>query len=305
MKTDRSRLIGWLYLAVTVLIFSTFEITSKFLSPVMQPMQITSTRFLIGGLFLLPFTLFKMNKNHIRFSLSDWLVIGMLGLVNIVVSMGLLQLGLVYANASISAVLFSANPLFVVIFSRFVLGEKITLNKIAGLALGLLGIFILFTDSLQNKTATGFGLLLIAASALFFALYSVLGKKLMNQRKIGSLEITTFSFIIGSALMVPLQLFLNVPLIPAIKGSSVLPVLYMSIVVTGIAYVLYFEGLSRLEAGAGSMLYFAKPALASVLAVLILKESISVNLVLGIVVIAAGIFISQMISRKRLPQNPK
>lgn len=301
MKKDHSHIIGLVCLIITIILFSTFEVTSKFLSPCMRPTQITFTRFLIGGLILLPFTMYKMKQKNIRLSQNTILYIALLGFLNIVVSMGLIQLGLVYANASVSAVLFSINPLFVVLFAKPLLGEHITINKVLGLLLGLLGVSILFMDSITKKTSTLYGLLLILGAALCFALYSVVGKKVMNRNSIGSLEMTTFSFLFGSILMVPLQLAIGVPLIPKIQ--NVLPqLLYMSVVVTGIAYVLYFEGLSRLDAGAGSMLYFAKPALAALLAALILKETLSIHLVIGIIIIAVGILISQFMHCKQLKQ---
>ena len=295
MKTT-GRTIGLIYLIITICLFSTFEVTSKFLSPYMLPTQITFSRFLIGGLILLPFALIRINRNHIKLSILDFIKFGILGIVNIIISMGLIQLGLVYTNASVCAVLFSINPLFVMIFARIVLKEKVTTVKISGLVLGIAGIVILFIDSISQKTSTMLGLLLILASSICFAFYTVLGKKIIT-KKVDSLIVTTFSFLIGSVFLIPMQIGMKIAVIPDV--SMVIPqLLYMSIIVTGIAYVTYFEGLSRLEAGAGSMLYFAKPALASLLAVFILHEHISIKLVIGIIIIAVGIFIAQMRQKK-------
>jgi len=284
--------IGLLYLALTIVLFSTFEVASKMLSPYMKPTQITFYRFMIGGLVLLPFALVRIAKKKIILTYMDFIKFTILGVVNIVISMGLIQLGLVYANASVCAVLFSINPLFVMLFARFLLNEKITVPKLAGLAFGVAGIVILFLDSMARKTSTLTGLILILASAICFAFYTVLGKKLITE-KVDSLIVTTFSFLIGSVFMIPIQMVIAVPLFPDV--SSVIPqLLYMSIMVTGLAYVTYFEGLSRLEAGAGSMLYFAKPALASLLAIIVLHETVGIKLVFVIVFVAVGIFIAQL-----------
>ena len=284
--------IGLLYLALTIALFSTFEVASKMMSPCLKPTQITFYRFMIGGLVLLPFALVRIAKKKIILTYMDFIKFTILGVVNIVISMGLIQLGLVYANASVCAVLFSINPLFVMLFARFLLNEKITVPKLAGLAFGVAGIVILFLDSMARKTSTLTGLILILASAICFAFYTVLGKKLITE-KVDSLIVTTFSFLIGSVFMIPIQMVIAVPLFPDV--SSVIPqLLYMSIMVTGLAYVTYFEGLSRLEAGAGSMLYFAKPALASLLAIIVLHETVGIKLVFVIVFVAVGIFIAQL-----------
>lgn len=290
MKATEKK-IGLIYLVITICLFSTFEVTSKGLSAHMGPTQITFTRFLIGGIVLLPFAIARMARKRIRLTGIDFAKAGALGIVNIVISMGLIQWGLVYANASVSAALFSVNPLFVMLFARPLLGERITAPKAAGLLLGIAGIAILFADGVSEKTSTPFGLVLILASSVCFALYTVLGKKLIT-RDVDSLIVTTFSFLIGSACMVPIQLAMNVPLIPDVM--PVMPqLLYMSVAITGIAYVTYFEGLSRLDAGAGSTLYFAKPAMASLLAVALLGERVSAQMVIGILVVAAGIFAAQ------------
>jgi len=192
----------------------------------------------------------------------------------------------------VCAVLFSINPLFVMLFARFMLNEKITAPKLAGLAFGVAGIVILFLDSIARKTSTLAGLILILAAAICFAFYTVLGKKIITQ-KVDSLIVTTFSFLVGSVFMIPIQVVIGVPPFPDV--SAVIPqLLYMSIMVTGLAYVTYFEGLSRLEAGAGSMLYFAKPALASLLAIIVLHEKVGIKLVFVIVLVAAGIFVAQL-----------
>lgn len=283
---------GWLALGATILLFSTFEVCSKLLSPVMQPLQISFWRFLIGALVLLPPALWQLRKQGLKIRLPHLAAAAFLGLLNVVISMGLIQWGLVYADASLSAVLFSSNPIFVALFALPFLGEKLTLQKSLGLLLGLAGVLILFADRLGASLTSGslLGPILVALSAVFFALYTVLGKKIIAWSGLGSLSMTTFSFLAGSLMLLPMMGALEVPLF--LDVSSVIPqLLWMSLFVTGAAYVLYFEGLSRLEAGAGSLLYFAKPPLASILAAVLLHETLKFNLILSIAVIGAGLFL--------------
>jgi drug/metabolite transporter (DMT)-like permease len=236
-------------------------------------------------------------KEKIKLTFHDYINMSFLGLVNIVVSMGLIQYGLLYANASVCAILFSINPLFVVIFARLIEKEKITANKLIGLFLGIAGVILLFYDSLHNKTSNIVGLLLILSSAICFSFYTVMGKRITNHMQIGSLIVTSISFIIGSILLIPIRIINGDSLIPDTSGI-LLYVLYMSIVVTGIAYVFYFNGLSIIGAGLGSMMYFAKPALASLLSVIILGEIFTINMIVGIIIIGIGIFSSQILNKK-------
>lgn len=134
----------------------------------------------------------------------------LLGFVNIVVSMGLIQYGLLYATASTSAVIFSSNPVFVALFAWLILNEKIDRTKVVGMVIGIAGVIILFSDRLGISFASAAGPLLIIGSAVVFALYTVLGKRL-TIKGTDSLVMTSLSFIAGSLMLLPAMLIMEIP----------------------------------------------------------------------------------------------
>ena len=284
---------GILYLLLTVLLFSTFEVAGKLVSPVLHPLQITLYRFVIGGLVLLPFALVQVRKEKIRISLPSLGVFAMLGFVNIAVSMVFIQYGIASTNASTAAAIFSSNPVFVALFAFFLLGEKITLPKILGVIFGVAGVSILFMEKMQIRPDSWIGPLLVIIAALFFGLYTVLGKKVSCGNvaacgKTGSLVMNAFSFLIGSVFLIPLMLFLKVPLVN-FQPSTIPTMLYLGIFVTGLAYLFYFMGLEKVSASAGSLVYFLKPVLASIFSVIVLHETLRVPFYTGTAVILIGI----------------
>lgn len=281
---------GYIMLMITVLLFSTFEVACKFVSPDLHPFQISLYRFFIGGIVLLPFALHRMRSK--KLPISKWFILDMmvLGIVNIVISMGLIQFGLLYTTASTTAVIFSSNPLFVALFAALILGERISLPKLAGMLIGLGGVFILFYEKFQLTSVTGAGPLLVLAAAIVFALYTVLGKRLTTQG-MDSLVMTAFSFIAGSLFLLPVMAAMKVPLFAG--GIHIIPaILYLGILVSGIAYMCYFYGLSHLPASTGAMVYFGKPALAAFFSVLLLGESLSPNFYIGTFVILVGLAVA-------------
>lgn len=66
----------------------------------------------------------------------------------------------------------------------------------------------------------------------------------------------------------------------------------VAIFVTGIAYYFYFDALSNLDTSISSMSFFIKPPLASFMCYLLLHEEITINSIIGIVVIFIGVFTS-------------
>jgi len=69
-------------------------------------------------------------------------------------------------------------------------------------------------------------------------------------------------------------------------------VLYVGIMITGIGYLLYFLAMSISDAATASIIFFVKPAIAPIFAVIILHEVIQINGIIGIVLILVGSYIN-------------
>lgn len=272
------KLKGYLFLFLTIFLFSTFEIVGHTLTSI-DTAFVNAFRFFVGGLVLLPFALYHMKKEETKLSGKDYLWLFLLGLLNAVFSMNLLQFSLKYSPASTSAILFSTNPIFVALFSSLLLREKPTPNQIIGILLGILGSFFV-TGGMRTDNIIG-PLLSLGAAALF-GLYTVAGKNLTV--KLGSLTVNSISFLFGGAVNW-LFLFVNNQSVWQINANNYLRLLYLGVFVTGLAYYAFFTGLSVLDTTAGSSVFFAKPVFASILAWIFLDEPITWNKAVGIVII--------------------
>ena len=115
--------LGTICIVLTAIAFGTMEISLKIAGTAFTPFQLTFLRFLVGGLLLMPLALRDMKKRHIHLNRSDIAYLAVLGLVNICFSMILFQIGVNMANAGLAAIVFSSNPVFVMIFSYFIIHE--------------------------------------------------------------------------------------------------------------------------------------------------------------------------------------
>lgn len=275
------------YCLVAIVIWSTLEITGKLVGAGIDPFTLTAWRFLIGGLALLPFALRQARSAKQQITRQTLLRIAPLGILNVCASMLLLQLSIFYGKASLTAVIVAMNPLFVSLFAALLLREK--LERIQGFCLGLgiagLLMIILFErehQSLEYQNLS-LGIILAVIASVTFGLYTVLTKKAVQ--RYGNLFTNSFSFLIGGAALLLLNLALGKPLFFAVTQTNILFLAWLGIVITGLAYVLYFEGMKTIGAARASVYFFLKPALASVLAYLVLKETLSGGQVLGVLVI--------------------
>ena len=296
MKNKNLRYI--LYLGFGILMFSFFEVVSKSTKGVITPSQLTYYRFFIGGIILLPFAIRDIKQKHIQLNAKFFITFTIMGTLLVALSMTLSQTGIAYSTASLTAILFSSNPLFVSLFSSFILKEELTKGKIVGLLIGILGLCVTCANIFltpYNVTPTFIlGAVLIIISMLIFSFYTVMNKKITPTYS--TFVCTSFSSIFGSIVLLIYYSAISIPkgINPfAFDIGAILPqFLFLCIFVTGLAYYFYFDALAHLDTSISSMSFFIKPPLASILAAVILKETISLNLIVGIVLILSAVFIS-------------
>ena len=287
---------GYLYIVLCAVIFSTMEVMLKTVHGVFAPMQITCLRFLIGGLLLVPFALRSMKKKGAAFTRADVGFFALTGFLCVAFSMVLYQMAVTYTKASVVAIIFSCNPIFVTMLAYFLLREEIHRNHLIALALELLAVLIII-DPLHT-TLDPVGITLVLLSAATFALYAVLGKKQCTQYS--GVAVTCFSCLAASAEMIVLMLISHIPAVadalqaaglpmfaamPFFSGyttGNLLNVLYICVFVTAGGYACYFMGMEATSAMQGSLVFFFKPVLAPILAMLILGEEIPWNMWAGI-----------------------
>ncbi|MEO0288450.1 MAG: DMT family transporter [candidate division WOR-3 bacterium] len=278
-------MLGIVFLSLSVFLFSTMELTSKFLSNDFNFIQLTFLRFFLGTFVFIFFIAFKkdLRKELENLNIKTLLKLSSLGFVNVFISMLLLQYSVEKGNASIAAVLIGSHPIFVYILNLIFFKEfdRIKLIKIF---LGILGIFflILFSRKITkiiNYIPSITGLL----SSFSFALFTFLSKRFLKNNS--TIMVNFISFFTGIILLFPLFLYKNNFLLKNLNLHNSLFLIYLGFFVTGCGYLFYYEGFKRLNVVDGSMIFFLKPLIGSILAVLILKEKLNLYQFFGIILI--------------------
>ncbi len=293
---------GYIYIMLSALLFSTMEISLKLVSGQFNPIQMIFLRFLIGSLVLAPLAVRNLIKREITLNKNDFVFFSLTGFICVVISMSFYQLAILYCRASTVAVLFSCNPLFVIPLAYFILKEKIYKHTVVTIILSTVGIMFIMNPMNMSDNAAGISFSLFAA--VTFALYSVIGKS--KSLRYGGVVLNCFTFLTGSIEMLALialskigfisawltdsgfKIFADIPVIQGISLSSLPALIYIGIFVTGLGYVFYFLAMEEVSTSAASMVFFIKPALAPVLSLIILREPVSLNIVIGIALITIG-----------------
>ena len=258
---NRSRS-GYVYIVLCAVIFSTMEVMLKTVHGVFAPMQITCLRFLVGGILLIPFVSRSMKKKNASLSRKDIGFFALSGFLCVVIAMSLYQMSVTYTRASIVAVIFSCNPIFVTVFAHLFLHEDIHRNHIIALILELTAALIIIDPIHATLDPTGSVLAIL--SAVMFALYSVFGKK--RTPRFGGIAVTCLSFLFGAGELVfillfgrtaagaslygavGLNLFIDVPLFENIPASAIPALLYICCINSAAGFVCHMMAMEKTSA---------------------------------------------------------
>ena len=307
-KREMSKVLkkGFLYILLSTVLFSTMEIALKVVSNDFNPIQITFLRFIIGFILLIPLAIKGLRNRKCHLEIKDFAFFALTGFICVVVSMVLYQMAILNSQASVVAVLFSCNPVFVVLFAFLMLHEKIYRHTVLSLIVSIIGIIVIMNPLHMSGSAIGFVLTIL--SAVTFSLYSIISRK--RSERYGGIALTCFSFLFGSMEMlilifitkingvsvfltqIGLKSFAAIPILQGINGHSLPSLIYIGIFVTGLGYTFYFLAMEAPSTATASLVFFIKPALAPILALIIIHEPITINMIIGIMLIIVGSLIS-------------
>ena len=202
---------GYGYIAIAVVMFTSFEVVLKFIAGQINPVQLTLCRFAIGFVFLLPMALHNLKKRGKRLDGKSMAYFALLGLIGIALCMPILQMAVSYTGSSVSALMFSCNPVFVAFLAFFLLKEPIKARHIAALVLEILGTIVIINPWNTRLNMTGVALALL--STLLFSLYGVMGKRKVAEY--GGAVVTCFGFLFGSLIVLAFILLTHIPAVAA------------------------------------------------------------------------------------------
>lgn len=231
--------------------------------------------------------LFFTDKKLFYIKLTDtWIffgagVLGTLGL-NLSYNYSITELSL-----SLSAILLSLAPIFVVIFSFFLFKEKITSIKIWCMILAIVG-SILASGVFEDMTTMHWsfkGIVVGLFAAIFYSLYSIFSKIAM-EKKYDALTITLYSTLAITIVLFPLNDWKYVKEILSINplNMSIFMILH-SLCTCIFPYALYTIALNHMDAGKASILCSCEPIAATIFGLLFYNEVPTLLSLVGLVIV--------------------
>lgn len=294
---------GILYIFITAILFSSTEVAVKYTGGAFNSIQLNFLRFLVGGLILLPMARKKLMAAKYHLAASDYILFAIAGFACVVVSMTLYILSVSYVPASVAAILYASNTFFAIVFAAMFIKEAIPRPVALALVICLIGVIAIINPF--HFKGSFIGMTIGILSAITFSLYSVFGKKYTKGKPTSGIVLTCYSFILGGIELgilmafthIPtlsaflsahgLQVFANIPYIAGIHMNTIVMLLIISVLITGIGFALFFISMDTSVIWA-SLIFFIKPVLSPIIAYVVLHEIPSTNEIVGILFIVIG-----------------
>lgn len=213
-----------------------------------------------------------------------------IAVIGYVISIVTQETGTMLSTAQMGAIITSTTPAFMVLFASLILKERLTLKKAISVSLATIGVItIVGFDDINMSSMLGGVSLIIAA--LTWALMSVLIKRLPSDYS--QIVVTTYATLIAFIILTPFvitklpQIDIDDLTNPTILGGLI----YLGVISTSIAFLLWNRGLQMLNASSGGVFFFVQPVVGTLLGWLILGETISITFWVGSVLILLGVLI--------------
>lgn len=180
------------------------------------------------------------------------------------------------------------SPLAVMALAALLLRERPTVGGLLGGTIGVVGVTLLVVRS--GITVDALGLLAAVGAVGTSALGFVLVKRW--ERPTDLLTLTGWQLTAAGLVLVPLAWFVEGPP-PALDARNLLGYAWLGIVGTGLAYVCWFHGLTRMTAGATALVGLVNPVVATTLGVVVLHETFGPAQALGVALVLGGVLAGQ------------
>lgn len=252
------------------------------------PFSFTFLRYFIALIFIWPLFLKENKTVKIDFQVVK---VALILAVNII----LFIVGLQWTSANVGQMLCLGIPMIVVVISYFLMKEKITIKKIIGIIIGLVGSFLLFSLKSQNQISyhqmlIGNGLIIIGS--IFYSFFLVLSKKI--QKKYSPIYIVTILnlvIMIVSLFLALSDFYFHQNWWRHFNYASLISILYVGIFATSASYLLGQYAIKYSSPLISSLGLYIQPLFTFVWSYLLLGEKITGSFAAASIIIFIGVLL--------------
>ena len=290
---ESKKAVIYLKLLVTAIFWGGTFIAGRVVARGVGPFSAAFLRFAVASIFLLLIT-YKIEKRLPPVRKGQVIPLILLGMTGVFSYNVFFFKGLKIIHAGRAAVIIACNPAFIALFASYLFKERLTLLKFVGIVISVAGAIVVISRGNPieiMKGNIGLGEFFIFCCVMSWAAYSLIGKAVMKD--LSPLLSVSYSSVVGAiGLFIPAYLEGMVQHFSHYTGLEWLGIFYLGFFGTVVGFVWYYEGIKAIGATKASQFINFVPISAVVLAFFLLAEPITSSLVIGTLMVCAGVYLT-------------
>lgn len=280
-------------LLALVLIWSGSWIAIKWGLTEIPPYSLAFLRFLIACPVIIVITYYLEGIKSLKINKNEIISFSVLGLLGVTLVQGIQVYALKFTSAINSSILINFNVPFIAIFALLFLGELLSKKTAFGIFVSFIGaVIIVINGSLSGFQRINIGDILIVLTGIFWAAYSVAGKKTMEQRT--PLSMTSYTFLFGTIFLFPIAfLESKFNFVGNVTYLGISSVLYLSLLCSVFAYICWNRSMKCEKASNVAMFLYFVPVVTAIMAWFLLGEVITIFTIIGGALVILGVYLAE------------
>jgi drug/metabolite transporter (DMT)-like permease len=286
----KTKALGVALVNLATLAWSTNAVLGRWLRGDIGPLTLTALRFTVATAFFC-FLLRRLPPAQRVYGKDKWWIVAM-GISGVALFSPLLYLGLRYSTAVNSSLIQGFSPLITALIAGVLIQEPVTRRQVVGAVLGLVGVGGLISGgSWEFFTGLNFnpGDLILLASAVAWAFYSVFGRRVMRNRS--SVAATALSTVLMLPLLIAAAAVELQYIALNLRWEAVAGIVHICLVPTLFGYWAWNQAVRNLGAGGAMVFYNTLPLYGALMGATLLGEPLgATHWVFGGLILAGGIW---------------
>jgi drug/metabolite transporter (DMT)-like permease len=274
-------------IAAFCLLWSSAFAVSKLALADCPPLLLLTVRFSVAGAIMLAGA--AMLRTRWRLGWRDGLVLAAIGVANNALYLAFSYHGMLTLQSGLMALIVSTNPVLTSLLAACFLGEPMTVRKIIGLLLGVAGVAVVVESRIAGGAASAPGVGFALAALMSIVAGTILFKRFAPKADL--IVANGVQTLAGGLALAPFAFAFE-------RVGDVVPtwrllaaVAYLTLLGSIVAYFLWFRLLTVFGATAASAYHFLMPPLGMMVGWILLGEHVHPRDLIGIVPVAAGIWL--------------
>ncbi len=249
------------------------------------PLTLVAGRFALSSALLLAIA--GWSRTPLPRGRVTWKGLALLAVMNNIGPFTLITWAQQHIESSIAAILNGSMPIFTVVIAAALSLERLDRERALGIALGFAGIVALVGPDLQDITSSSaLGQLAVVLASLGYGASTVYMRHGISGTPLG---LATGQVVLSAIALTPVALAVDRPFEVRPSADAWASWVVLGMVASGLAYVVAYWLIQRIEATQMAMVAYLIPVVATVIGWLALDERLAANAFVGLVLVLAGI----------------